>query len=113
MKSIAVPPTVFAFTLIELIIIGVLGAIILAAIVVLIARLKSGGGATPGTAADAAALAALQDLQNLITRIKAQGSASASDCQQLRDKLAAARSAGVGDLTLATAQKQIDELCPG
>ncbi len=97
------------FTLIEIAILIALAAIIIAAIAVLIVRLR-GDSNSSGPAATG--LRALQDLETKVAEVREKGSATAADCTEMRNLLATARSNGVPTLTTDSLQAKINELCP-
>ena len=98
------------FTLIEIAIIIALAIIIAAAIAALFIRIKRGGGGSSGPAATG--LQALRDLEAKVAEVQEKGSASATDCTEMRNLLATARSSGVPTLTTDSLQAKIDKLCP-
>jgi hypothetical protein len=97
------------FTFVEILILIALAAIIIAAIAVLIIRLRRSGGNDPLAQQ---AIDTLRDLENKVNEVSEKDSASASDCTEMRNLLAAARSAGVPTVTTDRIEAKIKELCP-
>jgi len=102
---------ILLFVIIEIIILIALAAIIIAAIAVLIIRLNKGGGGG-GNSPAAIGLKALRDLEAKVKEVIENGSATATDCTEMRNLLSSARSNGVPSITISNLKTQIDKLCP-
>jgi len=87
-----------------------LAIVIVIAVIVLILRLRrvTGGGGGPTDEA----LKAMQDVRDLLTEIDEAGrKPTPEECTRLRELIEAARSGGVGTLTLKPLVDEIDKMC--